>query len=391
MVFPYKWYLNPFAVSGDLTAVPNGVQPDGSISYAQGWGPNYALDPSTNPSALNVDRRTTNELFYDITQWAQYTQTGLPQAFIDSATNGGSAYAYAVGARVLYTDANSRTAIYENAVAANTSVPVFGGGNGWAQIRTKLTANATIYASDTGSDSTGNGASGTPFATMQKAIGFAQTVLDTNGYILTLKWNAASAANTESIIIGGQQIGVSDPANLVLDFNSKSSTPAGAGDNITCRYGAMCSVQNVTLTNTHGGSALTATANGQIVVGSGVTFGSCTGGNHMVAQVHGRIGILGNYTISGGAAAHFNANDNGVVLLANGSTTTLSGTPAFATAFVFCNSSGFVGGTSVTYSGSATGVRYSCSLNGVIFTNSGGASYFPGNAAGTTGTGGQYN
>ena len=43
-----------------------------------------------------------------------------------------------------------------------------------------------------------------------------------------------------------------------------------------------------------------------------------------------------------------------------------------------------------TNGGTVTGTRYSASSNGVIFTNSGGASYLPGNSAGSTATGGQY-
>jgi hypothetical protein len=45
----------------------------------------------------------------------------------------------------------------------------------------------------------------------------------------------------------------------------------------------------------------------------------------------------------------------------------------------------------VTYSGAATGSRYGAALNGVIQTNGGGATYFPGNSAGSTSVGGQYN
>jgi hypothetical protein len=44
-----------------------------------------------------------------------------------------------------------------------------------------------------------------------------------------------------------------------------------------------------------------------------------------------------------------------------------------------------------TFTGAATGKRYDVTENGVISTAGGGANYFPGNAAGTTATGGQYN
>jgi hypothetical protein len=43
-----------------------------------------------------------------------------------------------------------------------------------------------------------------------------------------------------------------------------------------------------------------------------------------------------------------------------------------------------------TFSGAATGVRYDSQSNSVIFTGGGGPTALPGDAAGTTATGGQY-
>ena len=71
------------------------------------------------------------------------------------------------------------------------------------------------------------------------------------------------------------------------------------------------------------------------------------------------------------------------------STITLAGTPAFSTCFALVQVCGVLLANS-TFSGSATGTRYTVTLNGVVQTFGGGASYFPGSAAGTTATGGQY-
>jgi hypothetical protein len=49
------------------------------------------------------------------------------------------------------------------------------------------------------------------------------------------------------------------------------------------------------------------------------------------------------------------------------------------------------GAAAATFTGSATGLRYHVEENSVIETNAAGATFFPGNAAGTTTTGGQYN
>lgn len=71
-------------------------------------------------------------------------------------------------------------------------------------------------------------------------------------------------------------------------------------------------------------------------------------------------------------------------------TVTLTGTPAFSQSYVFADDTSLIRATSMTFSGSATGKRYDVATNGVINTNGGGATYFPGSVAGTTATGGQY-
>jgi len=72
-----------------------------------------------------------------------------------------------------------------------------------------------------------------------------------------------------------------------------------------------------------------------------------------------------------------------------GRTVTLTGTPNisfFAQALLLGN---LHVGTN-TYTGSASGTRYQSSGNSVINTAGGGGSYFPGNSAGSTATGGLY-
>jgi hypothetical protein len=103
----------------------------------------------------------------------------------------------------------------------------------------------------------------------------------------------------------------------------------------------------------------------------------------------GKITIDGNYTISGSQQGHYVCT-NGGYLLFSGDTVTLTGTPAFSLAFAYAAELGIISTATMTYSGSGTGKRYSASLNAVIQTFGGGASYFPGNVAGTTATGGQY-
>lgn len=113
-----KYFKYPFGVDGDRTTIPDPTQPDGSVSYDQGFGPDYQLDPDTDPEALNIPRNEFNDLIYQ-TQLAvqQYQQFGFPD-FITSSDNGGSPFSYSKNAVVRYGGIN-----YSSLIDANTDTP----------------------------------------------------------------------------------------------------------------------------------------------------------------------------------------------------------------------------------------------------------------------------
>lgn len=72
-------------------------------------------------------------------------------------------------------------------------------------------------------------------------------------------------------------------------------------------------------------------------------------------------------------------------------TVSIIGTPAYAAGFITAkNASVATVANTTAFSGTATGPRYSTSTNAVIDVGGAGATFLPGNAAGTTATGGQY-
>ena len=117
-------------------------------------------------------------------------------------------------------------------------------------------------------------------------------------------------------------------------------------------------------------------------------FGACAT-SHIWAESGSVIAADGNYTISGSTTRHVFSTLAGTISLPNTIMVTLTGTPAFSTAFAVASSLGAMLIQS-TFSGSATGVRYVISSNSVVNTGGGGASFLPGNSAGSTATGGQY-
>jgi hypothetical protein len=117
------------------------------------------------------------------------------------------------------------------------------------------------------------------------------------------------------------------------------------------------------------GVKITATSGDAIHVeqGSQVTYRNVNFGAASGAQVSvysgGRAFADGNYTISGAAAYHVFARGPSPIDI-SGQTVTVSGTPAFGTAFALAQNGGAIRVVGNTFTGSATGVRYSAITNG---------------------------
>ena len=98
----FKFFKFPFASQGDKNSVPDSVQTDGSVSYEQGFGYDYARNLADDPLAKPMPRDKTNQIFHDVTQAIREYQTlGIPD-YIELEQNGGEAFAYAKYAVVRY-------------------------------------------------------------------------------------------------------------------------------------------------------------------------------------------------------------------------------------------------------------------------------------------------
>jgi hypothetical protein len=82
-----KLFTIPFALAGNKTAVPDAVQPDGSISYTEGWGSDYEL-ANTDPSYKPISREQTNQMFNDVTSAiAEVQYNGVSLWSVDGSGN----------------------------------------------------------------------------------------------------------------------------------------------------------------------------------------------------------------------------------------------------------------------------------------------------------------
>lgn len=258
---------------------------------------------------------------------------------------------------------------------------------GLGTVREILTTTRTYYVRTDGNDSnTGlvNNAGGA-FLTIQKALTVASTLIDAKNYNVVIQIAdgtyvsgplvCSNILGTGTVYIQGNS---GTPANVVIDGGFLKNTP-----------GTPYYIRDMALLKSSG----TATKALDVENGAQVQFATLIFGagftQHLYAYNGGQIEAMGNYTITGGAGYHWFLS-SGARISTNSRTITLTGTPAFTTAFVVSYFLSQVSCYGMTFTGGATGVRYGVTQNSAIFTNGGGATYLPGDAAGSAATGGLY-
>lgn len=243
----------------------------------------------------------------------------------------------------------------------------------WATAREVLTANRTYYVRTDGSDSNNGLAdtSGGAFLTIAKAATVAATL---DGATFNVTISAGSGTFSENVVL---------PAML----GSGTYTLTGAGTGSTTIQAVRLATRSewtITSFKVSGGTNLLELgAYSKCNQSGAIEFG--TGTEHVYGRANSYWLCTANYTVSGAAARHWRFDEGGTVF-AFGRTVTITGTPAFSGnfAYILYGTSAIVG--SMTFSGSATGSRFYVGNNSIIATGGGGASYLPGNSAGTTDT-----
>lgn len=251
----------------------------------------------------------------------------------------------------------------------------------FALFRTRLTANANFYVATTGSDTTGNGSAGSPWATVAYAYFVLLNYYDQAGFTATINVGAGTIA-----------AGVAGPApttgHIVINGAGAGST-AFVTVNASCfsfnSPGYAVTIQNlsVSATGSTGGNGIIAD-NGAVVLVSGVTFGSMSGsfpaGGCGAQQIRGgTVVVNGPLTVTGSMVAFVWTDSLGKFYL-NSQSVTYSA-PTFSTGNAVCEYGGYQSWTG-TLSGSATGCRFNVQLGGFINTYGGGANFLPGTLTG---------
>lgn len=142
-----KFFVYPFAVNGDMLAIPDPTQVSGSVSYQSGWPGDYQLPYPSNPASLPISRSQTNQLMFDITDAInQYQTHGFPD-WISAADNLGTSFAYDIYSVVRY-NAGSGVQVYQSLTQGNTTTP--GGDPSWGIISTNVINDNVAIGTDFG-------------------------------------------------------------------------------------------------------------------------------------------------------------------------------------------------------------------------------------------------
>lgn len=348
-------------------------------SYSYLATDHYRLKLRSNSGAAMVDTLPGSSPGVMPAGW-QVTVANADAIGILALTVGGGATLDGASGTILYVGPGQRVTVVSDGTNYVTSEK---------PDRCRLSAATSFYVATTGSDSNHGLTAAAPFATIQKGIDFIVDVIDLAGQDAIVK--VADGSYTAGAIVGEAFTGggsVSLVGNVATPANCTITTT-----NWSCVYAKNATSINVAgfkvsaVTTGHG---LLAVDNAEIIVTGAMLYGTALGGAHIYTFRGGSVTVNANYSVQGNALYHWLATHTGRISVASGGTVTLVGTPTFAEQFAQASLLGGVECKGLTFSGSASGVRYYASYNAFLDTENGGAAYLPGSAAGSTANGGQY-
>jgi hypothetical protein len=259
--------------------------------------------------------------------------------------------------------------------------------------------NTTYCVAASGNDSN-SGQTGSCWLTLQHAANFISQY-NANGFTITVNVGTGTYAAVNLLPVGGNGFvswvgNASTPANVII---SSSTTSAVSAFGVTGQ-----SLNGFTLASTSSspadslGACVYAASQSSLTI-SNIVFGTCYGDAVFSQQSNVNLGA-GTIAVSGSSTGQSCNPGCGAILDANyggfiaGTSSALAINASISVvSFIAVRSAGFesVHFTSITNPGSVTGLKFTCVLNGVIESLTGGnLSYYPGSSAGTQGSGCQY-
>jgi hypothetical protein len=246
--------------------------------------------------------------------------------------------------------------------------------------REKLVEDRTYYVRTDGDDNNSGleDSAGGAFLTIQKAV---DTIYGLDWSIYDVTISVGDGTYEDPVVVLGP-----NPGSGIFSIVGNVTTPSDALIDITgdipFTFGGMAVVEmaGFKLQST-GESGIKISEESSLTLVDLMDFGEVSGGSGHIRIDGGRLKVVSDYTISGSATIHLNLQYNAIgTAILEDAEITLTGTPAFSIAFCFVRHNSVVFLDSVSFTGSATGTRYSVQSGSVI---SAGGATLPGNAAGT--------
>jgi len=273
---------------------------------------------------------------------------------------------------------------------------VFASNNTWhsdaPNQRWVLPNSTTFYVDPVNGLDTNDGlaAGASALRTIQAAENLLKNKVDFNGQSVIVQ--LAAGTYNENVVVSSQPVG-----GHVYTIHGDNTTPTncvlngggGAGSDaiFVTDYGAV-TLDGIEVTNA-GANCIHVTQGGICDIKGGTNLFNAS--VHVLCAYGGRVNFTGNYTIGFNAVNHVQVIDDGTLSFGAGITVSLPNPLAFTTFAQVTSGSVDCSGVAVTFSGAgagagSTGVRYAVALNGVLQLS---GTVFPGNAGGTTASGGQ--
>ena len=259
-------------------------------------------------------------------------------------------------------------------------------------VRTK--AATDYYVDPVAGNDAGTGSVSSPWKTLLHAMAVLTTLLDFFGQTITLHLlnNAAEPLITAPWLGAGELVFDMGGHTLsVVNARAIDINNASPGGPITLQAGTLAATAT---TDVNAGRAISVLCPAKVFV-NGVTFGPCTGHQVAVFSAGAFVQFIADYAITGGGVDHIAAANSGLIFYQNRAGTfgrfnvTISGNPAFSSAFALATQSGVLGTGTPNWIGTISGAagQYNLSSAGALNSGNRGVS-LPGNPANNVNNGG---
>jgi hypothetical protein len=259
--------------------------------------------------------------------------------------------------------------------------------------RWKLPTTTVINVGGTGSSDTANDGLATgagAFATIQHALLMACNAIDQQYQTFTIQ--VADGTYTTPLhlcnMVGWSTIGGHTELVLSGDTTNLGATllsVSASGANAISMVGIYTAwrIQGFGIQTTgSAGNCIQADGHSFVYIGKNLYEGCVAAA--LIASYYSFLELVDNQSINNGGTYFVACQYHSLCDLNNNVTVTMSPPPAYSTAFVQAVDNSTIEAGGMTFSGSASGVRYFAYMGSVIQTNTGSASYLPGNSAGNT-------